>query len=130
MPDAPIYHLVPASYYRAQPLDQPYQPATFGQEGFIHCTAGQELLIKIANAYFDTLAEELLVLEIDSQELTALLKYELPIPPTGQPSAGTANYAVDSDLLFPHIYGPLNREAIVECFALQRNGANRWQMPK
>jgi uncharacterized protein (DUF952 family) len=31
--------------------------------------------------------------------------------------------------LFPHIYGPLNRQAIIACFSLQRDEAGRWQMP-
>ena len=120
----PIFHLVPADYYHSQPQDQPYRPATFAQEGFVHCTAGADLLVEIANTYFDSLPGQLLVLEIDPQCLTAPLKFEPPIPPPEQASAGPA-----VSTLFPHIYGPLNRDAIIKCFALQRNDAGQWQMP-
>ena len=34
-----IYHLVPQSYHLGQAQEQPYIPATFNEEGFIHCTA-------------------------------------------------------------------------------------------
>ena len=126
MPSQPIYHLVPQSYYQSQPDNQPYRPETFAQEGFIHCTAGAEMLIEIANTYYRSLTEPLLVLEVDSQQLMALLKFEPPIHPTNQvPTKDEPT----SDLLFPHIYGPLNREAIVTCFSLIRGDDNQWCMP-
>ncbi len=126
----PIYHLTPAGYYNTQPQDQPYRPETFAQEGFIHCTAGTEMLVEVANAFFDTLLESLLALEIDPQRLTAPLQFESPIPPTGQAPADEETFAPDPDLLFPHIYGPLNREAIVDCFVLQRGQSGRWYLPE
>jgi len=131
MPDPaqPIYHLVPAGYYQAQPVDRPYYPETFAREGFIHCTAGADLLVEIANVYFDTLSGDLLVLEIDPQRLTAPLKFEPPIPPPGQNSTRNTSLRAGSNLLFPHIYGPLDREAIINCFALQRDEAGRWHLP-
>jgi len=125
----PIYHLVPASYYRNQPHDRPYQPETFVQEGFIHCTAGNEMLVQVANKYFNTLSEELLVLEINPKVLAVPLKFEPPIPPTGQSLHGTGISPINQDILFPHIYGPLNRKAIVQCFTMQRDETGKWQMP-
>jgi uncharacterized protein (DUF952 family) len=120
-----IYHLVPASYYRAQPTGQAYRPATFAEEGFIHCTAGLPLLVKIANLYFASLPEELLILEIDPARLDAPLKFEAPISPTTSEDSPIH----DPDLLFPHIYGPLNREAIVKLFSLVRDETGRWDLP-
>ncbi len=121
---APIYHLIPAADYRAHPIDQPYRPANFAAEGFIHCTAGLEVLVQVANAYFAALDDDLLVLEIDPARLTSPLKFELPAPPPGQPvSAGH-----HSSSLFPHIYGPLNPEAVVGQFALRRYDGG-WRLP-
>jgi uncharacterized protein (DUF952 family) len=117
----PIYHLVPAGYYYTQPQHQPYQPESWAQEGFIHCTAGREKLVEIANIYFATLTDSLLVLEIDPQRLAAPLKFEPPIPPVEFASAPHRTSASDQDPLFPHIYGPLNREAVINIFTLQRN---------
>lgn len=81
-------------------------------------------MIEIANAYFASLPDELLALQINPNRLTAPLKFEPPVHPAGQPPATNA------DILFPHIYGPLNRQAIVRVFALQRGHSGRWQMPE
>lgn len=124
-----IYHLTPASAYRRQPEDQPYQPETMAQEGFIHCTAGAAKLMEVANTFFADLQDDLLVLEIDPTRLMAPLVFEPPIPPVGVTFSGQQLFVPDSDTLFPHIYGPLNREAIVNCFELRRDLAGKWQMP-
>jgi uncharacterized protein len=126
MPTAnPIYHLVPALYYEAQPAAQPYLPDSFQQEGFIHCTAGLPLLLKIANFYFDDLPDTVLVLEIDPALLDSPLKFEAPLPPANAPAEASSH---DPDQLFPHIYGPLNREAIIRVFSLIRNEAGDWDL--
>ena len=127
---ASIYHLVPAGYYESQPENQPYLPATFAEEKFIHCTAGVALLLEIANTYFDTLSEPLLVLEIIPKQVTAPIKFEKPIPPAGQAATDKSTDVNGQDILFPHIYGPLNRDAISTCFALHRDKAGHWQMPE
>ncbi len=121
----PIYHLTPAAYYETQPAQQPYYPQAFSQEGFIHCTAGVDTLLEVANTFFAHLPDDLLALEIDPTKLTAPLRFEPPIPP-----AEAADLLVTlSDTLFPHIYGPLNRAAIINRIVLQRDAAGRWQMP-
>ena len=125
-PSQPIYHLVPADYYHHQPENKSYLPETFADEGFIHCTAGQEMLIEIANRYFGAFSGNLLALHIDPQQLTSPLKFEPPIPPPRETPAGPYS---QSDVLFPHIYGPLNREAILGCVSLQRDEAGHWSFP-
>ncbi|GAB4445934.1 MAG: DUF952 domain-containing protein [Anaerolineae bacterium] len=122
----PIYHLVPGVYYYAQPPGQPYLPAGYAAEGFIHCTGGVALLLQVANGYFADASGELLALQIDPRRLTAPLKFEPPIPPPGaSPRPPDA-----TDTLFPHIYGPLNREAITAVIPLQRDAAGRWRWPE
>lgn len=125
-PSQPIYHLTSANYYYQQPQEKPYLSQMFAQEGFIHCTAGQEMLIEVANRYFGTFAGDLLALRIDPKHLTSPLKFEAPVPPPGEPSAESHT---QYDVLFPHIYGALNREAIADCVALQRDEAGRWFFP-
>ena len=53
------------------------------------------------------------MLVIDPAKVTADVKFECPNPPPG-PSSPLAK------VLFPHIYGPLNRDAIVEIRAATR----------
>jgi uncharacterized protein (DUF952 family) len=124
-----IFHLVPAAYYHCQPPDRPYLPATFRQEGFIHCTSDINTLLPVANAFFAGLEDDLLVLEIDPSRLTAPLKYEPAKPPAQTPSTDQPALTPEPDRLFPHIYGPLNRPAIGRIFALPQDPAGRWQMP-
>ncbi|HRV91246.1 MAG TPA: DUF952 domain-containing protein [Anaerolineae bacterium] len=122
--DQPIYHLVPQSYYLVQSPNQPYLPVLFVQEGFIHCTAGIEMLLQVANAFFADLPEPLLALEIDPDRLTAPLKFE----PPASPKSVDSDFTPEPDRLFPHIYGPLNREAIKRTITLQRSRSGQWQM--
>jgi uncharacterized protein (DUF952 family) len=56
-----IYHLVPVDYWEAQPADRPYVPADFEREGFIHCTRGDEQIAIVANRYFGTIREWLVI---------------------------------------------------------------------
>lgn len=121
----PIYHLTPAAYFEAQPDGQPYYSPAFSQDGFIHCTAGVDALLEVANTFFAHLPDDLLALEIDPVQLTAPLRFEPPIPPADATELPTTL----SDTLFPHLYGPLDRAAIINRIVLQRDAAGRWQMP-
>ena len=101
-----IYHLVAAEDFRAVPPGAPYRPAAFEQDGFIHCTGDVALLLQVANLAYRKNEGEFLVLDIDPDRLTSELRYERPAPP---PPPGSAL----AEAIFPHIYGPINRAAIV-----------------
>lgn len=116
-----IFHLVPQSYHLSQPTDRPYVAPSLAAEGFIHCTAEPETLVKVANAYFIDLTEPLLCYTLNPAQITAPVVYEAPAPPAGSSSATYAG-----GVLFPHIYGPIDREAIIEVIPLRRDEKNRW----
>jgi uncharacterized protein (DUF952 family) len=116
---------VPLAYYQAQPPDVPYRPAAFAEEGFIHCTADLEMLLKVANSYYSGLDDDLLVLAIDPAQLSAPLKFEHPIPP----ALVTISPVAHQGQLFPHIYGPLNRQAVAHTFNLIRDDIGQWNLP-
>jgi uncharacterized protein (DUF952 family) len=79
------------------------------EEGFIHAsTAGQ--VAGVANAFYAD-AEDLLVLIIDPERLTAPLRYD-PVPGAAEP--------------FPHIYGPLNADAVIGTAELRRDADGRY----
>ena len=98
-----IYHLTPADYYNGLPTDQPYRPREFDRDGFIHCTTGEERLLLVADTLYRRVPGEFLLLMIDERKVTSPVKYEN--------SGG---------ILFPHIYGALNRDAIVRVVAVGR----------
>jgi uncharacterized protein (DUF952 family) len=102
-----IYHLAPSGRWRAWPAGEPYLPAEFEAEGFIHCTAGDELMLRIANRFYRDAAGDFVLLVIDPSRLSAPLKWEQ----AGDPTLPA----------FPHIYGPIDRAAIVEERAVRRS---------
>jgi uncharacterized protein (DUF952 family) len=62
-------------------------------------------MLQVANAFCRDAPGDFVVVAIDPARLTSELRYEAPSPP-----------ATDGPLaehLFPHIYGPLNPEAVV-----------------
>jgi uncharacterized protein (DUF952 family) len=102
--NAVIYHLVPNDYWEAQPADRPYVPADFDRDGFIHCTRGEEQLAIVANRYYRNDRREWSVLVIDETAVSSEIKYELGA----------------DGVLYPHIYGALNREAVIEVRPMPR----------
>jgi uncharacterized protein (DUF952 family) len=104
-----IYCLCPAAYWKAFKDKKEYIPRDYEQEGFIHATKGNDLLIKVANRVYKDFTEELLLLIIDENNITSDVKYE---------------QAKDGNL-YPHIYGPLNTNAITEIRLMKRT-ENGW----
>jgi uncharacterized protein (DUF952 family) len=101
-----IHHLVLAAEFDAIPASAPYIPARFQEDGFIHCTRDTDDLRQVANILFARVPGDFLVLTIDTTRLQSLVRFEPPIP---APPVGSRL----ADVLFPHIYGPLNRDAVV-----------------
>lgn len=128
-----ILHLISQQTWSQLAPGQPYAPESLRTEGFIHCTAGDALLIEVANAAYRSQPGEFLVLDIDETKLTAEVRWEAPahpaaiaaeatgeasVPPEataeyGLPDATAAGEPASTGVVFPHIYGPLNRDAIV-----------------
>lgn len=103
-----IYHLAPAERWQRWPAGQPYLPAEFESDGFVHCTAGDALMLQVANRFYRGVPGAFVLLVIDPARLTAPLRWEPPVPPS------------DLAPLFPHIYGPIDAAAIVVVRAAQR----------
>ncbi|MDH6622526.1 uncharacterized protein (DUF952 family) [Streptomyces sp. LBL] len=98
-----IYHVVPLDEWNAR-TDQPYAPASLAEEGFVHCSPDEVTTLIIVNTFYRTAPRPLLVLRLDEDRLTARCEREAaaPAPPPG----------VAKSILFPHVYGPINRDAV------------------
>lgn len=108
MSDRIIFHMAPADRWTTWPVHEPYVPAEFAVDGFVHCTEGEELMARVANALYRETPGDFVLLVIDVTKLTAPVRWERP--------AGA-----DLAPLFPHIYGPINREAIIAVRRIQRD---------
>ena len=60
-----IFHLAPAARWRDWPAEQPYLPAEYAADGFIHCTAGDELMLQVANRFYRDVPGAFVLLVID-----------------------------------------------------------------
>ena len=89
-----IYHIVLPEAWAAFDGDR-YEHASLEAEGFIHCSFDHQLDGVIGRYYSGV--NKVILLEIDSDKLTSDL--------VSEPSTGGE--------IYPHIYGPINRDAIV-----------------
>src|SRR6185295_13603085 len=106
------FHGTPADYFDSLDFTKPYVPADFERDGFIHCTDGERRLADTLSAYYSNSPGEWFVLYIDKDRLTSEWKYE------------------DDERVFPHIYGPLNRDAIVQVRPIGRMTDGRFLAPQ
>ncbi|AEI48396.1 DUF952 domain-containing protein [Runella slithyformis] len=100
-----IYHIVTPEQWAPFEYAPSYKSETFDTETFIHCST-QTQIAGVLERYYGGTAN-LLLMHIDESRLTSPLLYE-PAP------NGTE--------LFPHVYGPINSEAIVELGWLKKEG--------
>lgn len=96
-----IYHLALESDWRAARRLGEYTVSTLGvtlaEEGFIHASRADQWR-GVRDRFYAAVTEPLVLLEIDPALLTSELIVE-PVPGTGEE--------------FPHIYGPINLDAVV-----------------
>jgi uncharacterized protein (DUF952 family) len=96
-----IYHIAEAADWEQAQRDGQYTMSTRGrtlaEEGFIHASTASQVAL-VANAFYQA-EPDLLLLVIDTGRVGPELRYE-QVP--GQPDP------------YPHIYGPLNLDAILE----------------
>jgi cyclohexyl-isocyanide hydratase len=91
-----IYHLTLPAYWSRFGPDEAYVSETYDQEGFIHLGTAEQVPGVLRRYYRGV--PRLLKLHVDESKLTSELKYE----------------AATGGELFPHLYGPLNREAVAK----------------
>jgi uncharacterized protein (DUF952 family) len=109
-----IYHIVMKSDFCARLEGAAYLPSGLPDDGFVHC-ALEASVIPVANDYYADAPSELLLLEIDPSRLTSETRYE-----AAAPIAGGGSSHLDSAPRFPHVYGPIDSEAITGVGVLGR----------
>lgn len=102
-----IYHLVPKSAWENAPAG-PYRAPSLATEGFIHCSNAAQVAWA-ANRFYAG-EGELLVLVLDAGRLSSPVRDE---------DAGSGEK-------FPHVYGPIDREAVIAVRPLGHGADRRW----
>ncbi|MBC8078673.1 MAG: DUF952 domain-containing protein [Chloroflexales bacterium] len=94
-----IFHLAPAERWHSWPAHTPYLPAEYAADGFVHCTAGEALMLAVANRFYGGTPGPYLLITLDAERLDAPLRWE--------------DSGDDLAPQFPHLYGAIPREAVV-----------------
>ena len=106
--DACIFHITQRSDWQAALRAGSYRPASLAGEGFIHLSSAHQVL-PVARAFYAG-QPGLVLLLVDPTLLSSPLKYEAA--PPGDAFAGEQR--------FPHLYGALDIDAVVDVIELDR----------
>lgn len=92
-----IFHIAEREAWNQSKTNRTYRPKMFAVEGFIHCSTTAQVL-QVANTRFRGRLD-LLLLSIDTERVDAEVRYE---------------NLEGGEQLFPHIYGGIDRDAVVQ----------------
>ncbi|GAP14418.1 uncharacterized protein conserved in bacteria [Longilinea arvoryzae] len=98
--DAVIYHIISLADWEAARQRGSYRAASLSSEGFIHFSTRRQVPRTLAKFYAGRSGLALLCVEV------ARLKSEL-------------RYEEADGQMFPHLYGPLNLDAVVEALPIE-----------
>lgn len=112
-----VLHLLPLSAYEAD-TDAPITSPTLATQGFVHCSPDVHSTLAVANTLFLDSTETMVAIEFDTARLSAAVRWEAadPAPPAG----------VADDILFPHVYGTIDRTAITGVRYARRDCTGRY----
>jgi uncharacterized protein (DUF952 family) len=91
-----IFHITTNAQWKASQNSAEYRTEALKEEGFIHCCEESQVA-GVRSRYYSN-QKELVRLTIDTQKLTSALIYD---------------WSPSLEDTFPHIYGPINVDAVV-----------------
>jgi uncharacterized protein (DUF952 family) len=108
----PTFHLVPQSAWEALDAADPYSHPSLASEGFIHCTDGMANLRDVGDRYYRQDPAPYLVVAIDLDRVGRPWRIDEP---------GSS---------YPHVYGPIDRSAILAVAPIPRADDGRFLDPE
>lgn len=96
-----IYHITTQSEWEQAKLNHEYLPKNYEADGFIHCSIERQISGVLERFYQGH--KNLVKLKIEKEKVNRPVLFEL---------------AHDINELFPHIYGSLNLDAVVEVVSI------------
>jgi uncharacterized protein (DUF952 family) len=109
-----LYHIATTRDWRRAQNEREYTHASLATEGFIHLSTAAQIE-SVANTFFVGVTD-LLLLKLDSERLHHELRFDNAVAPDG------------STQPFPHLYGPLNMDAIVQVLRLDRDEDGQFRL--
>jgi len=115
-----IFHITSQEAWFEAEMNGEYLAESLATEGFIHCSTLAQVLPVAENFYKGQSGLVLLVIE------PTLLSSDLQWEP---PSGGTPPPGVPASDPFPHIYGPINLNAVVKVVDLESKPDGTFILP-
>jgi uncharacterized protein (DUF952 family) len=113
--DRMIFHILSRAEWDEAVCAGLYSPASLATDGFVHCSTVDQVAT-VANDIFSGKAD-LVLLCIEERQLRARISFE--------PAFGKSR---DSGL-FPHVYGPINVDAVSQVIGFNRSANGIFSLP-
>ncbi len=117
-----LYHITTRAEWQAAQRARSYASATLTDAGFIHAST-REQVIEVANAFYRG-QQDLVLLVMDADLLRSEIRWEPPDHPTSGASA-----PLPEQDLFPHLYGPINLDCVVQVLDLMPDAGGLFDLP-
>lgn len=108
-----ILHITTYEAWQTAQENGVYEPPSLATEGFIHCSTAEQA-VGVANALYRG-QTDLVLLAIDADKTRAALRYE---------------DCYEAGQEFPHLYGPLNLDAVVQVLPFPPDDDGRFSLPE
>lgn len=118
-----IFHIAPRSHWEQARNQAEYRAETLESEGFIYCSNIHQVLA-VAEAFYSQ-RDDLVLLMIQTSRLLAPLKDE-----EGTSGVAPLEGEEGTPKTYPHIYGPINREAVTAVYDFRPDERGRFSLPQ
>mgnify|MGYP006288974759 CR=1 FL=1 len=100
-----IVHVLPRSDWKTLREEGEYRPDSLGDQRFVHCSKPGQIVVVADYNHADH--DELVLLLLDESEIESPVRYETD--------------GEDGESAFPHVYGPLPLDAVIEVFSFEQD---------
>jgi uncharacterized protein (DUF952 family) len=121
-----IFHITSRLEWQAAQARGDYRAPSLETEGFIHMSTSKQV-VHVANAFYRG-QSDLVLLVVDETRITlsevegrSQVKWEAP---AGSPASG-----ISQNDKFPHVYGPLNLDAVIDILDFNPDADGNFQLP-
>jgi uncharacterized protein (DUF952 family) len=108
----PTLHLVPEAVWVAHDPHRPYLPAAYAEDGFVHCTDGDEAMVEVANRFYRDDPRPFLLLTVDLERTGSPWRFD------------------DPARRYPHVYGSIDPRSVLEVRRLARSPDGTFLRPE
>lgn len=114
-----ILHITSRAEWQTAQARGDYRAPSLETEGFIHMSTSKQV-IRVANAFYRG-QNSLVLLVVDETRVSSQVKWEAP--------AGASASGISQDDKFPHVYGPLNLNAVIDVLDFNPDADGNFQLP-